>query len=371
MQTPHALRGLVGAQARAQGFAAVGVARAEPVADADRLMQWLAAGRHGTMGWLAERTEWRLDPRAYFPECRSVVVVAEPYWTSPAKNGPCGRVSNYAWGTADYHGHMLPRLRALGGALDAAAGSRTKAVVDTAPVLEKFWAAQAGIGWLGKHTNILSRELGSWFFLGVLLTTADIAPDGPVEDHCGTCTACLDACPTDAFPAPYQLDARRCISYLTIEHRGAIDESLRGDMGEFLFGCDACQDVCPWNDRAFEPAGVPYARSETWTHRAPAEAFAWSEDQFRAATRGTPVSRAKRAGLARNLAIVLGNRGRDEDAAALAIALGHDDPMVREAAAWALGRIGGAGARAALEVQGQAEGEPAVLDAIASAMEAV
>ena len=344
------------------------MARADAVADADRFLAWLDDGRHGAMGWLAERTQWRLDPREYFPGCRSVVVVAEPYWTGRAADGPCGRVSNYAWGAGDYHDRMLPRLQALGDAIDAAAGTQSKAVVDTAPVLEKYWAVQAGIGWLGKHTNVLSRELGSWFFLGVVLTTADIAMDAPVPDQCGTCTACLDSCPTAAFPTPYQLDARRCIAYVTIEHRGAVDDALRADVGEHLFGCDDCQQVCPWNDQPFPLAGAPYTRDEAWASRVPAEVFAWDGAQFNAATRGTPVHRAKRVGLARNLAIALGNRGHEDDAPALLVAVGHDDPVVREAAAWALGRIGGPVARAGLEIRAAAEHDPAVRAALAAAL---
>lgn len=368
MPSPVALRTLVQRAAGAQGFARAGVARASAVDDPARFLDWLAAGRHGTMRWLADRTAWRLDPREYFSPCESLVVVAEPYWSGRGRAGPCGRVSNYAWGASDYHDAMLPRLRALGATIDAAADSESKAVVDTAPVLEKYWATQAGIGWLGKHTNVLSRELGSWFFLGVVLTSARIAPDTPQTDHCGTCTACLDACPTAAFPAAYVLDARRCIAYLTIEHRGPVAEDLRPAMADHLFGCDDCQDVCPWNEQPFALADGPYASSAAWDSRTPMDVFTWSPAEFHGATRGTPVHRAKRQGLARNLAIVLGNRGAEQDIGALSVALGHDDATVREAAAWALGRIGGARARAALEAHAPRESEAHVRQAIAAGL---
>lgn len=368
MPSASALRALIAERAETLGFAGTGVAAAGAVADADRFTAWIAADRHGSMQWLADGIERRLDPRVYFPGCRSLIVVADAYWTGGAANGPCGRVSNYAWGTGDYHHHLLDRLRQLADAFDAAAGSESKAVVDTAPVLEKYWAAQTRLGWQGKHTNVLSRELGSWFFLGVILTTATLEPDVPAQNHCGTCTACLDACPTDAFIGPYELDARRCISYLTIEHRGVIDEAVRPGMGEHLFGCDICQQVCPWNDQPLLPAGPPYARDPAWEDRTPREVFTWTAREFTAATGSTPVHRARRAGLARNLAIVLGNRRDAEVVPDLTVALGHSSAMVREAAAWALGRIGGDAAHAALAAAAARETDAGVAEAIRAAL---
>jgi epoxyqueuosine reductase len=266
------------------------------------------------------------------------VEVALSYHSSEAQSTNGMRVARYA-GRADYHDVIRPRLHALARFIDRAAGPevRSRAAVDTSALLERDLAARAGLGWFGKNTNLLSPALGSWFFIGLVLTTAEPAFDAELPDRCGTCTACLDACPTAAFTAPYTLDARRCIAYLTIEHRGEVDEALRPLLGDWGFGCDVCQDVCPWNRKARttgEPAFVPD------TLPAPDALLALDEAAFRARFRHTAFWRAHRSGLLRNAALVLGNRGAAGAAPALRNALDDVDPVVRAAAAWALSRLG-------------------------------
>ncbi len=265
--------------------------------------RWLDAGRAGTMDYLAETRAERLDPTRVLPGCRSVVAVALNY---AREDGPEWRgVARYAR-SADYHRTMRPLLHALRDYLAAASGEKSRASLDTSAVLERDLAAAAGLGWIGKNTNLLVPGLGSYFFIGLVLTTAALPADGVQPDHCGTCTACLDACPTAAFEAPYALDARRCISYLTIEHRGAIPEEYHAPIGEWLFGCDVCQEVCPWNRRA-PPAG---ARPAAPPPPPPEALVAMSDAEFRERFRGSPLKRARRAGIARNAAIVLANRRR-------------------------------------------------------------
>ncbi|MEM9717516.1 MAG: tRNA epoxyqueuosine(34) reductase QueG, partial [Pseudomonadota bacterium] len=238
--------------ARDAGFASVGVCRPDAVPEiAERLKAFVVAGRHGQMGWMAERMGWRGDPSALWPDAKSVVMLAEPY--TPAQDPlevlahpEKGAISVYAQGR-DYHDVVKKRLKRVGRWLiDQSPGAEIKVFVDTAPVMEKPLAQAAGLGWQGKHTNLLSRDLGNWFFLGAIFTTVELEPDAPEVEHCGSCRACLDICPTDAFPAPFQLDARRCISYLTIEHKGPVDPTLRKGLGNRIYGCDDCLAVCPW-----------------------------------------------------------------------------------------------------------------------------
>jgi len=325
-------------RARTLGFdrAAIGATTSPPHAAA--FDAWLAAGHAGTMGYLARGRADRLEPARLLPGAASVIAVALSY--KPAADDPAWRgVAAYARGR-DYHDVMRERLTELAVFVGEAAGSETKTrvAVDTSAVLERDLAARAGLGWIGKNTNLLAPDLGSLFFIGIVLTTAPLAFDDALPDRCGTCTACLDACPTRAFVGPYVLDARRCISYLTIEHRGDVDEALRGEVGEWLFGCDVCQDVCPWNTKASstrEAAFVPHAPLES-----PATLLAMTPEAFRARFRGSAMSRAKRGGLLRNAALVLGTR-RDRDAVpALTRALDDVEPAVRAAARWALDRIG-------------------------------
>jgi epoxyqueuosine reductase len=335
------------ARARALGFELVGIAPAGPADSFDRLTDWLARGFAGEMAYMQRHAEARREPTSILPEVRSVVMVGMNYHVvrpeqSPEANGSraTGRVASYARG-ADYHDVLRERLQQLLGWIQhEVPACRGRGVVDTAPLLERDFARRAGLGWFGKNTMLIHKRLGSYFFLGALLLDISLATDPPFEtSHCGHCTACLDACPTQAFVAPGVLDSRRCISYLTIELRGPIPEELRRPMGDWLFGCDVCQDVCPWNRKAppgCEPALAPKADLEAVD---PVELLGLSEEAFRARFRDTAIWRTRRAGLLRNAAIVLGNR-RDRTALpALRRALDDPEPLVREAAKWAIEQI--------------------------------
>jgi len=333
----HAVKG----RALELGFDRVAIGPAGPPEHGAEFKRWLDAGYAGTMAYLERGRAERLDPERLLSGCRAVVAVGMSYNLeagAPTARHDWQPVARYARGR-DYHDVMRPRLVELGEFIRAAAGAevRCRAAVDTSAVLERDLAARAGLGWIGKNTNLLTPSLGSYFFIGIVLTTAELVADQRQPDHCGSCTACLDACPTRAFVAPYVLDARRCISYLTIEHRGDIAEELRADIGEWVFGCDVCQEVCPWNRKA-----APGRESEL----APAAPFGPLEalldldrDGFRARFRGSAIARTKRSGLLRNAAIVLGNRRDCRAVAALTRALGDVDDAVRGAASWALERL--------------------------------
>ena len=337
-----ALAGAVKARARELGFDRVAVGPAGPPEHGPAFERWLAAGHAGTMDYLAHGRQDRLDPDRLLPGCRSVVAVALVY-ARDDDDPSWAPVARYARGR-DYHDVMRPRLVELGEYIARAGGAdvRCRAAVDTSAVLERDLAARAGLGWIGKNTNLLDGALGSWFFIGVVLTTAELEWDAREPERCGTCTACLDACPTQAFVGPYALDARRCIAYLTIEHRGDISEADREAIGEWVFGCDVCQEVCPWNRkaaRAREPALAPGSPFP------PLEALLDLDgDAFRSRFRGSAMWRAKRAGLLRNAALVLGNRRDWHAVPALRRALCDADLEVRRAAQWALDRIEGADA---------------------------
>ena len=336
-----ALAAAVKDEARRLGFDAAAIGPAGPPAHGAAFERWLDEGRAGTMEWLARTRRERLDPRLLLPGVRAVVAVGlsyNPGETETSCSEPM-RVARYA-GNRDYHDVMRPRLEALGAFIGRAAGAEvlSRAAVDTSAVLERDLAAQAGLGWIGKNTNLLTPSLGSYFFIGIVLTTAEPAFDAAIADHCGTCTACLDACPTAAFIAPYVLDARRCISYLTIEHRGDIDEALRPAIGAWAFGCDVCQEVCPWNRKAATTREPAFASRET---PSPEALLELDEAAFRDRFRRTALWRARRSGLLRNAAIVLGNRGDRRVVPALERAAGDHDPVVSTAAAWALGRLAG------------------------------
>jgi epoxyqueuosine reductase len=288
------------------GFDRVAVGPATPPDHGEAFERWLDAGHAGTMSYLERGRPDRLDPGRLLPGARAVVTVALSY--APAEDPVDWRgIARYARGQ-DYHDVMRPRLAELARFIDAAAGAQSRAAVDTSAVLERDLAARAGLGWFGKSTNLLDQTLGSYFLIGVVLTTAELPFDTPVPDRCGSCTACLDACPTEAFVAPYVLDARRCISYLTIEYRGEIPEDMRGGVGDWVFGCDVCQEVCPWNrkatagrDPALQPGPPP----------PPVETLIEMDDAgFRARFGGSAIARAKRTGLARNARVVLANRAR-------------------------------------------------------------
>jgi epoxyqueuosine reductase len=346
------------------GFDLVAVGPATPPDHAAAFQGWLDAGHAGTMAYLERGRDKRADPRLVLPGARSLVACALGYFQGRAEEGPAG-VARYAWGE-DYHAVMEPRLRALADTLvELAPGTTARTYVDTGPLLERDLAARAGLGWIGKNTMLLHPELGSFFFIGVVLTTAELEADAPLPDRCGSCTRCLDACPTGAFVDPYVLDARRCIAYLTIERRGSIPADLRPGIGSWTFGCDVCQDVCPWNRRA------PVAREAAFgprRHPPLAELLALGEAGYVEAFRGSPLKRARREGLARNAAIALGNGGTAADVAALRNALGHNEPTVRGHAAWALGRIGGAAACGALVDARGREADPDALEEIERAL---
>jgi len=335
------------ARALEEGFAAAGITRPDAVPEiADRLAAFVDAGRHGDMGWMAERMHWRGNPAALWPEARSVIMLAEPYTpdhdpTEVLSNPDRGAISVYAQ-NRDYHDIVKKRLKRLGRWLIEDTGPETqiKVFVDTAPVMEKPLAAAAGLGWQGKHTNLLSRELGNWFFLGAIFTTLELPVDEPGEAHCGTCTACLDACPTQAFPAPGQLDARRCISYLTIEHKGPVPDELRPMLGNRIYGCDDCLAACPWNKYAVAASELRYHAREDLTAPHLADLAALDDTAFRARFSGSPIKRIGRARFLRNVAYAIGNSADDRLAPALAPLAADPDPVLAEAARWARARLG-------------------------------
>jgi epoxyqueuosine reductase len=328
------------------GFSAIGFARADAAPQsAERLRQWLASGAHGDMIWMEETAERRASPAGLWPEVRSVISLGMSY--APAADPLAladvpdrGRISVYAQG-GDYHDVIKKALKHLARWLVAEAGCELKVFVDTAPVMEKPLAEAAGLGWQGKHTNLVSRKDGSWLFLGAIYTTLELeSARAPQKVHCGSCTACLSACPTNAFPAPFQLDARRCISYLTIEHQGPIPHAFREAIGNRIYGCDDCLSVCPWNSFADtarrNQAFVPRAELVA---PALADLLALDDTGFRQVFAGSPIKRIGRNRMVRNAAIAAGNSGRPELIPMLERLVGDPDPVVSEAAAWAVGRL--------------------------------
>jgi len=335
-------------QAGELGFCAFGIARADSAPKAgERLHQWLAEGCHGDMIWMAETAGRRASPQGLWPEVRSVISLGMSYAPGRdplalADEPELGRISVYAQG-GDYHDTIKKALKALARWLVAEAGCELKVFVDTAPVMEKPLAEAAGLGWQGKHTNLVSRSDGSWLFLGAIYTTLELDPElapAPHDVHCGTCTACLDACPTNAFPAPFRLDARRCISYLTIEHKGPIPEEFREAVGNRIYGCDDCLAVCPWNrfadaaraNKAFLP------RAELAAPRL-SDLLALDDAAFRKVFAGSPIKRIGRGRMVRNAAIAAGNSGSAELMPVLERLVADADEVVAEAASWALQRL--------------------------------
>jgi epoxyqueuosine reductase len=350
-------------EAKRLGFDLCGVCPAIPPPRIDRFRAWLASGYAGQMQYFSGRAKAYANPNQVLDGVRSIVMLAMNYRTAePAETrAGQGRVSRYAWAN-DYHNIIRERLESLADWLrQRVPAAKARGVVDTAPILEREFAQLAGLGWIGKNTLLLNKELGSWFFLAALLTNLELEYDAPHEtDHCGTCRACLDACPTQAFVDAYVLDARRCISYLTIELRDAIPEDLRAGVGDWLFGCDVCQDVCPWNRRApltSEPAFEPLAGMNPVDLVA---LFDLDEAAFRARFRNTPLWRAKRRGLLRNAAIVLGNQRHADALPALTRGLNDTEPLVRGACAWAIGNHRGQGALSTLVARLAIETDAAV-----------
>ena len=342
MDAPASAADEIKRRARALGFDLVGCTRADPPPHAARFEQWLADGFHGDMQYLARRAAERGSLQQLLPGARSVVVVGMNYFVDAEalteQGPPGGRVARYAWGTGDYHEILGEKLDRLAAAIRAVGGPaiRTRWFVDTGPVLERDLAQRAGIGFIGKHTNLIHRGLGNWIFVGEVLTDLELSPDPPEREYCGTCHRCLDACPTRAIVAPYRLDARLCISYLTIELKGSIPVELRPLVGDRIFGCDDCLEVCPWNR---------FARASTVREfqRRPlpplTEFLGWTDRQFRDYFRGTPLLRLKRPRFLRNVCVALGNCGGAEALPALTRALQDPDPLVREHAAWAIAQI--------------------------------
>lgn len=332
------------AQAKNVGFDVVGIADPTEVGPIrDRLRQFLQHGRHGTMDWLAANEERRSNPRVLWPDVRSVVMLGMNYGPEGDPLGVLGRrdhgaISVYAQGR-DYHDVVKRKLKQIARWLQENHGGEVKVFVDTAPVMEKPLARAAGIGWQGKHTNLVSRELGSWLFLGAVFTTIDIQPDHPEADHCGGCRACLDVCPTDAFPAPYEIDARRCISYLTIEHGGHISRELRSLIGNRIYGCDDCLAVCPWNK--FARVGAEMALMPRPGLDAPplAALVTLDDADFRRLFSGSPIKRIGRARFVRNVLIAIGNSKNPAFSECVALRLEDESPLVRAMAVWALGML--------------------------------
>jgi len=333
------------------GFELSGVAPIDDAPELEYFPRWIAEGHAGEMKYLEARDEQGRLKRASLahavPWARSVVVCAinyntkQPYSTQ-APNSGRGWVSRYAWGGQDYHDSVMPRLRKVETALRNASGSAdlvTRCYVDTGPIVERVAAKYAGIGWIGKNTCIINQQVGSWIFLGVILTSLDLTPSLTAPDRCGSCTRCIDACPTDALIAPYQLDSNKCIAYLTIEKRGTIPEELRAGMGRQVFGCDICQDVCPWNRKAPATTAEEFQPRPELVNPALDWLAEMGADEFRHAFRGSPVRRAKRAGIRRNAAIAMGNSGDRKFIPLLNKLAADEDNTISESAAWAIQKL--------------------------------
>ena len=341
----QSLKEAIRAEAERLGFVACGFAPADAAGEAGLdLERWLAAGHHGTMGWMEERSEQRSSPLALWPDARSAIALGMSYAPAAdplalADQPSLGRISAYAQG-GDYHKTVKKGLKALARFIVERAPSELKVFVDTAPVMEKPLAEQAGLGWQGKHTNLVSREHGSWLFLGIILTSLELEPDQPASAHCGSCTRCLDICPTDAFDDAHRIDARRCISYLTIEHKGPIPNEFRRAIGNRIYGCDDCLAACPWNrfataaaaNKAFLP------RAELAAPRL-GDLLALDEPAFRAMFAGSPIKRIGRDRLVRNCLIAAGNSGDRGLVKDVAPHLADADPVVAEAAQWAMEQL--------------------------------
>lgn len=338
------------------GFDRAGIAPLDGHPELESFAQWIASGHAGEMKYLESRDDVgqlkRADPRHNFPWARSVIVcainynTAEPYSTE-VRDPHRGWISRYAWSRDDYHDSVLKRLRQVEAAIKTHAGDlTTRCYVDTGPLVERIYAKYSGVGWVGKNTCIIDQKLGSWLFLGVILTSLELMPDLPAPDRCGTCTRCIDACPTDALIAPYQLDSNKCISYLTIEKRGEIPETLRSGIGRNVYGCDICQDVCPWNRKAPATSATEFRPREALVNPALAWLAKITPEEFQQKFRGSPIRRTKRSGLRRNAVIAMGNSGDSQFIPLLRTLEEDEDNVVAEAAKWSLNNLCGADAPA-------------------------
>ncbi len=360
-------------QAFSLGFDLVGVTPVASAPHGQTYEDWLAHGFAGGMAYMARNVEERRHPGHILLGAKSLIAVAMNYRqpeTAPLSHDrPSGIVAQYARGT-DYHDIMLDKLKSLLAFLREQAGEpvQGKVYVDTGPILEREFAALAGLGWYGKHTNLIHKRMGSWLLLGEILVDIELAYDLPASAHCGTCTRCIEACPTKAIVEPYTVDARACISYLTIELKGSIPDRLRTEVGNRIFGCDDCQDVCPWNRRApetREPAFLPRPSTLSLI-----DLMRMTPEDFRTQFKSSPIKRSKRRGFLRNVAVALGNTGDPRAVPALVDALGDEEPLVREHVAWALGRLGGTEAEQALAHARLSEPDPSVREAIDRALDA-
>ena len=354
MNQSSQITNLVKAAARDAGFELVGVAPVYDFDELDRFREWIAAGRAAEMKYMEARDEAgtlkRSSLHSTLPWVRSVVVgainynTAQPYSTE-LDDASRGWIARYAWGHEDYHQAVMSRLRIVESQLRHAVSEseppalQTCCYVDTGPIVERVFAKYAGVGWIGKNTCILNQKLGSWLFLGVILTSLELEPDLPAADRCGSCTRCIDACPTDALIAPYQLDSNRCISYLTIEKRGAIPEDMREGLGRHVFGCDICQDVCPWNRKAPHTNAPKFQARDELVNPALEWLAEMTAEEFREKFRGSAVRRAKRSGLRRNAVIAMGNSGDQRFEALLEKLRKDEDEVVAESAAWGATKI--------------------------------
>ena len=324
-------------RAQELGFDSCRIAECARPPHASEFRAWLRDGAAGEMQWLERGEEKRCDPQQVLPGARSVIVVALNYWQGDAPDADGGRIARYAWGD-DYHDVMLEKLRQLDAFLSSQGGVQ-KCYVDTGPLLERDHAAAAGVGWHGKSTMLVDAKLGTWFFLGEILTTLALSPDPPQAARCGSCTRCITACPTGAITAAHRVDARRCISYLTIELKGSIPLEFRPLIGDRIYGCDTCLDVCPWNRFAAASRETAFAARPATAAMQLRDYLALTDEQFRTLFRGSPIKRIKRRGLLRNVCVALGNVGTADDISALARAVHDEEPLVAEHAQWALDSI--------------------------------
>jgi epoxyqueuosine reductase len=338
--------------AKDAGFDLAGIAPVAQFPELNHFSRWIAAGHAGEMHYLEKRDEAgnlkRASLRAAVPWARSVIVCATNYntaqpYSTQVQDSDRGWISRYAWSKEDYHDSVLDRLQMVEDRLRKTSGEtaplQTLCYVDTGPLVERVYAKYAGVGWIGKNTCILNQQIGSWLFLGVIVTSLELTPDLPAPDRCGTCTRCIDACPTDALIAPYQLDSNRCISYLTIEKRGDIPEEMRDGIGRHVFGCDICQDVCPWNRKAPATTAEEFQPREGLVNPALEWLAEITAEEFRDRFRGSPLRRAKRTGLRRNAVIAMGNSGNEQFVSTLQKLASDEDPVIAEHARWAARKL--------------------------------